>query len=326
MKTALITGITGQDGSYMADFLLEKGYKVYGLIRNNSSPNYYRIEKIKNEVELVQVDILDSSAVFNAVKKILPDFIYHFAAQSFVALSWRHPLLTYDINLKGTLNLLEAVRNAEKDIRFYNAASSEMFGSTSPPQNEESIFNPQSPYAISKLAAYWETVNHRKSYNMFACSGICFNHESPRRGLEFVTRKITNTAAKIYFGLADKISLGNIEAKRDWSHAKDVIQAIYLMLNDDKPDDYVIASGQAYSVREFAEKVFKKINKSFYDYLEINKEYMRPTEVNFLLGDSAKIRSKLNWQPQYSLDNLVDEMLEEDMRLVEKEIAEGVHR
>lgn len=319
MKTALITGITGQDGSYLAEFLLKKEYTVYGLIRRNSYYNLNRIENIKDKINLIYGDLVDQTSLIKAIVTAAPDEIYNLGAQSFVHLSWNQPINTSEINSMGVLKLLDAIKTINPKIKMYQASTSEIFGNTPPPQNESSPYNPQSIYGISKLFSHLAVQNYRKSYNMFLCSGILFNHESPRRGLEFVTRKISYNVAKIYLGLADKIELGNLQAKRDWGFAGDYVEAMWLMLQQEEPDDYVIATGKAYSIEDFVREAFKVIGISNYkDYIEINKKYFRPADVNYLLGDASKAREKLNWQPKMELPELVKLMVKSDIELLSK--------
>ncbi|HEX7533821.1 MAG TPA: GDP-mannose 4,6-dehydratase [Syntrophales bacterium] len=326
MKTALITGITGQDGSYLAEFLLDKGYAVHGLIRRSSTFNTDRIEHLYKDVHdpsarlhLHYGDLSVSGQLTDLLHTIRPDEIYHLGAQSHVRVSFDMPEYTGDVTGLGTLRLLEAIRKTGITTRFYQASSSEMFGAALPPQNEDTPFQPQSPYAAAKVYAYYVVKNYRDAYGLFVCNGILFNHESPRRGETFVTRKITRAATRIKLGLQQKLYLGNLDAKRDWGFAGDYVEAMWLMLQHDKPDDYVIALGETHSVREFLEKVFQKLSLDYQKYVEIDARYFRPTDVNILLGDSTKARNVLGWKPKVGFDELVDMMVEADMELARKE-------
>ena len=323
---ALITGITGQDGSYLAEFLLSKGYEVHGLIRRASTFNTDRIDHLYKDfhdpsarVFLHYGDLSVSGQLTDLLHAVRPDEVYNLGAQSHVRVSFDMPEYTGDITGLGTLRLLEAIRKSGIKTRFYQASSSEMFGAAPPPQNEGTPFQPQSPYGAAKVYAYYMVKNYRNAYKLFSCNGILFNHESPRRGETFVTRKITRAATRIKLGLQQKLYLGNMEAKRDWGFAGDYVEAMYLMLQHEQPDDYVIATGETYSVREFVERVFQKLDMDYRDYLEIDSKYFRPTEVDVLLGDSTKARKVLHWQPKVSFDQLVDMMVETDMELAEKE-------
>ncbi len=319
-KTALITGITGQDGSYLAEFLLEKEYEVYGLIRRSSSPNLSRISHISDHIKLLSGDVTDQTSLDTALSVSQPDEIYNLAAQSFVATSWDQPTLTTEINGVGFVRLLEAVRHSGRNIKIYQASSSEMFGLVEEsPQNENTRFHPRSPYACSKVFGHHVAVNYRESYDMFVCSGICFNHESPRRGLEFVTRKITDGVARIYHKQASKLRLGNLDVKRDWGFAGDYVRAMWLMLQQDKADDYVIATGEQHTVREFAESAFKQVGLDWEKYIEVDPQFFRPAEVTTLCGDASKIR-KLGWKPEVSFRQLVKVMVEADMERVSSQI------
>ena len=326
MKKAFITGITGQDGSYLAEFLLEKGYEVHGLIRRSSSFNTERIDHLYKDFHdpearmyLHYGDLSVSAHLINLLSDIKPDEVYHLGAQSHVRVSFDMPEYTGDVTGLGTLRLLEAIRKTGIKARFYQASSSEMFGAAPPPQNEETKFEPQSPYASAKVYAYYVMRNYRKAYNIYACNGILFNHESPRRGETFVTRKITRAATRIKLGLQDKLYLGNLEAKRDWGFAGDYVEAMWLMLQQDKPDDYVVATGETHSVREFAEKVFQKLDLDYTEYVDIDERYFRPTEVDVLLGDSTKAREKFGWEPKVGFEQLIDMMIDADMDHARKE-------
>ncbi len=326
MKKAFITGITGQDGSYLAEFLLAKGYEVHGLIRRSSTFNTDRIDHLYRDIHdpgarmyLHYGDLSVSGQMTDLLSCIKPDEVYHLGAQSHVRVSFDMPEYTGDVTGLGTLRLLEAIRKTGIRAKFYQASSSEMFGAAPPPQSELTPFEPQSPYAAAKVYAYYVVKNYRKAYNLFACNGILFNHESPRRGETFVTRKITRAATRIKLGLKDKLFLGNLEARRDWGFAGDYVEAMWLMLQQDEPDDFVIATGETYSVRDFAERVFRKLGLDYERHVEIDPRYFRPTEVDVLLGDTAKARKKLGWKPRVSFDQLVDMMIAADMDLAEKE-------
>lgn len=327
MTKALITGITGQDGSYIAEFLLEKGYDVYGIIRRSSSFNTKRIDHIykdpheKSKLHLLYGDLNDASSINKILRDVQPDEIYHLGAQSHVRVSFDIPEYTSEITALGTLRILEGIRDTKLKTKFYQASSSEMFGNTTKiPQNEDTPFCPRSPYAISKLYAYWTTVNYRDAYGIFACNGILFNHESPRRGKTFVTRKISYGLAKILYNLQDKIYLGNLDAKRDWGYAKEYVEAMWLMLQQDTPDDYVIATGETHSVKEFLEEAFSYVDLDWMDYVEIDKKYIRPTEVNVLLGDASRARKKLGWSPKTKLKDLVRIMVDADCETIRRKI------
>lgn len=314
MKKALITGITGQDGSYLAEFLLEKGYRVAGIVRRSSTESFERIDHIKNKVELKQADLLDQLSIIDAIKEFEPDEIYNLAAQSFVPTSWNQPILTGEFTALGVTRMLEAIRHINKNIKFYQASSSEMFGKVQQiPQNEKTPFYPRSPYGVSKVYGHWITVNYRESYNIFACSGILFNHESPRRGREFVTRKVTEGAAKIKLGLSKELRLGNFEAKRDWGYAKDYVRAMWLMLQQKEPSDYVIATGKEHSVQELVKIAFGHLGLKWEDYVVIDPALIRPAEVDHLVGDYSKAKKGLGWEPQVKFEELIEMMVEADM-------------
>jgi len=317
-KKALITGITGQDGSYLAELLLEKGYEVYGLIRRHStSGNLWRIEHILGNVNLVYGDITDQSSLYEALKQSDPDEVYHLAAMSFVGESWRQPSFTYEVNAVGTLKLLESIRQYNPSIKVYNASSSEMYGRVQEvPQTEKTPFYPLSPYAVSKVAAFYTCLSYRMSYDMFICSGISFNHESSRRGLEFVTRKITHGVAQIVKGKQKYIELGNIKSKRDWGHAKDYVRAFWLMLQQKEPDDYVIATGKQHSIEDVLDIAFGHVGIEWRkgNYVRISEKYFRPADVTTLLGDATKAREKLGWVPEYTFEDLIKEMVESDLK------------
>lgn len=317
-KKALITGITGQDGSYLAELLLSKGYEVYGLNRRTSTPNQSRLSGIIDQIHMVSGDLLDPYSLYQAILEVQPDEIYNLAAQSFVKASWEQPMFTGESTALGVTRMLDAMRMAKPDAKFYQASSSEMFGKVQEiPQVETTPFWPRSPYGVAKVYGHWITVNYRESYDLFAVSGILFNHESPRRGLEFVTRKITNTVAKIKYGKADKIYLGNPDAKRDWGYAKDYVEMMHLMLQQDTPDDFVIATGETHLVSEFVEKAFTAAGiKDWEDKVVWNDpRYTRPAEVEHLIGDPAKAKKILGWVPKTSFDELVRIMVESDLEL-----------
>jgi GDPmannose 4,6-dehydratase len=335
-KVALITGIRGQDGAYLAKLLLEKGYEVYGADRRSGEGGFWRLKElgIEKDVNVVYMDLLEFTNILRTIEKIKPDEIYNLAAQSFVAASFEQPILTSDINSLGTLRLLEVIRTVKPDTKFYQASTSEMFGKVKTlPLNEESYFYPRSPYAVSKLFAHWITVNYREAYNIFACSGILFNHESPLRGTEFITRKVSLAVARIKYGKQDKLVVGNLDAKRDWGYAPEYVYGMYLMLQNDKPDDFVLATGEAHSVREFIEEAFKVAGFEIYwegkgleekgrdaktgkILVEVSPEFYRPAEVDVLVGDYSKAKKILGWEPKTTFKELVRIMVEEDLRRV----------
>jgi GDPmannose 4,6-dehydratase len=317
MKSALITGITGQDGPYLAEFLLKKGYRVAGTVRRLSTPNMENIKDIVDEIEIFSADLLDQGSLTDAIKKFQPDEVYNLAAQSFVKASWDQPVLTGEFTAIGVTRVLEAIRNVNPKIRFYQASSSEMFGKvTETPQKETTRFHPRSPYGVAKVYGHYITVNYRESYGIFACSGILFNHESPRRGIEFVTRKITNAVARIKLGKQEKLELGNLEPKRDWGFAGDYVEAMWLMLQQEKPDDYVIATGENHSVKEFVEEAFKAVGiETWEKYIVANSaKHTRPAEVDYLIGDATKAKEVLGWTPRTSFKELVRIMVEADLK------------
>jgi len=323
-KKALITGITGQDGSYLAEFLLEKGYDVYGMVRRTSTVRYERIQHIQNQLNIIQGDMGDLSSLITAISTIEPDEVYNLAAQSFVPTSWNQPVFTGDITGLGVTRMLDAIRTVNPKIRFYQASSSEMFGKVREvPQKETTPFYPRSPYGVAKVYGHWITVNYRESYDMFACSGILFNHESPRRGMEFVTRKVTYHVAKIKLGLADEIRIGNTDAKRDWGYAGDYVRAMWMMLQQDKADDYVVATGETHSVERLLEVAFECVGLNWKDYAVQDPRFMRPAEVDLLVGDPAKAKKQLGWEPQVSFEELITMMVESDMAKL-KEDPESV--
>ena len=326
MKKALITGITGQDGSYLAEFLLSKGYEVHGLIRRSSTFNTDRIDHLYKDfhdpdarVYLYYGDLSVSGQLTDLLNTIRPDEVYHLGAQSHVRVSFDMPEYTGDVTGLGTLRILEAIRKTGVNAKFYQASSSEMFGAAPPPQNELTPFQPQSPYAAAKVYSYYIVKNYRDAYKIFACNGILFNHESPRRGETFVTRKVTRAATQIKLGMRDKLYLGNLNAKRDWGYSGDYVEAMWLMLQQEAPDDFVIATGETHSVREFVEKVFEKLGLDYNQYVVIDPKYFRPTEVDVLLGDATKAEKALGWKPRVSFDQLIDMMIELDLELAKKE-------
>jgi GDPmannose 4,6-dehydratase len=320
-KRALITGVTGQDGSYLAEFLLDKGYEVFGLNRRTSTQNFGNIKHIAHKITLVSGDLLDQSSLTEAVGEANPDEVYNLAAQSFVKTSWNQPVLTGEFTAIGVTRMLEAVRAVNPKIRFYQASSSEMFGKvTETPQKETTRFYPRCPYGVAKVYGHYITVNYRESYDLFACSGILFNHESPRRGLEFVTRKISNAVARISLGKQEKLDLGNLDAKRDWGFAGDYVEAMWMMLQKDTPDDYVIATGENHSVEEFVKLAFGVVGiEDWQKYVNSDRpEFMRPAEVDNLIGDYSKAREKLGWSPKTSFPSLVEMMVKNDIELEKK--------
>jgi GDPmannose 4,6-dehydratase len=324
VKKAFITGITGQDGSYLTELLLNKGYEVHGLIRRTSSSNLYRINHLYENLEIMNEklflhygDLSDGSNLQRIIEKIQPDEVYNLAAQSHVRISFDIPEYTGDITALGTLRLLEAIKETQCHAKFYQASSSEMFGKVAEtPQTEKTPFHPRSPYACAKVYAHWVTVNYRESYDMFACSGILFNHESPRRGDNFVTRKITLAVANILAGKQDKLYLGNLDARRDWGYAGDYVEAMWLMLQQETPDDYLIATGKTYSIRDFLREAFSYVNLNWEEYVEIDPQFYRPAEVDLLIGDATKAKDKLKWQPKVTFDQLVRMMMDADLELL----------
>jgi GDPmannose 4,6-dehydratase len=319
MKKALITGVTGQDGSYLAEFLLEKGYEVLGMVRRTSTVNFDRITHIQNEIKLVQGDLLDQVSLIAILQDHRPEEVYNLAAQSFVPTSFEQPVLTGEFTALGVTRVLDAIRLVDNNIKFYQASSSEMFGKVrEAPQNENTPFYPRSPYGAAKVYGHWITVNYRESYGLFACSGILFNHESPRRGLEFVTHKVTRGAAKIKLGLADKLRLGNLEAQRDWGYAGDYVEAMWLMLQQDEPDDYVIATGRTHSVRELCKVAFEYLGLDYRDYVVCDPKFYRPAEVDQLIGDASKARKVLGWEPRVSFEELIHMMVDADLEALQR--------
>ncbi len=319
-KKALITGVTGQDGSYLADFLLEKGYEVYGMVRRSSMEKFDRIEHIKDRVKIRQADLLDQYSISKIIEEVQPEEVYNLAAMSFVPTSWDQPVLTAEFTAIGVTRMLEAIRAVNPRIRFYQASSSEMFGLVKEiPQTEQTPFHPRSPYGVAKVYGHWITVNYRESYNIFGVSGILFNHESPRRGIEFVTRKVTYNAAKIKLGLSKELRMGNLEAKRDWGYALDYVEAMWLMLQQDKPDDFVIASGETHSVRELVEIAFSHLGLDYKDFVALDNKFIRPAEVDLLRGDFSKAKKILGWQPKVHFAQLVKMMVDADLALIKKD-------
>jgi GDPmannose 4,6-dehydratase len=313
-KRAIITGITGQDGSYLAELLLSKGYEVFGVVRRLSAPNVWRIEHLLDKITLLQADLLDQLSLIKAVDKVRPHEFYNLAAMSFVPASWDQPMLTGEFNSQGVTRCLEAIRQVDTSIRFYQASSSEMFGKVRQvPQNEDTPFYPRSPYGVSKVFGHYITVNYRESYNLYACSGILFNHESPRRGLEFVTRKVTDGVARIKLGLTDTLSLGNLNAKRDWGFAGDYVRAMWTMLQQDGPDDYVVAMGVTHSVQELVELAFGHVGLDWRAHVRQDPAFLRPAEVDLLIGDAAKARRVLQWGPQVDFNGLIAMMVDADI-------------
>ncbi len=317
MKTALITGITGQDGSYLAEFLLEKGYRVVGMQRRSSTETVGRIAHLLDRIELVQGDLLDQLSLIDIVKRYQPDEVYNLAAQSFVPTSWQQPVLTGEFTALGVTRMLEAIRLVKPDAKFYQASSSEMFGKVREvPQRETTPFYPRSPYGVSKVYGHWITVNYRESYDLFAVSGILFNHESERRGLEFVTRKVTHGVAKIKLGLARELRLGNLDAQRDWGYAPDYVRAMWLMLQQDQPDDFVIATGRTHSVRRLCEIAFGCVGLDWRDYVVVDPALIRPAEVDLLVGDASKARAMLGWEPTVGFEEMIERMVDADLRFL----------
>lgn len=322
MKNALITGITGQDGSYLAELLLSKGYNVFGIKRRTSDLTYGNAEHLKNEIQFIYADMTDLPSLIAALKIAMPDEVYNLAAQSFVQTSWEQPILTSEVGAIGVANILEAVRLTKPDARFYQASTSEMFGKVQAvPQNEKTPFYPRSPYGVAKLYGHWITVNYRESYKMFTCSGILFNHESPRRGLEFVTRKVTNAVASIKYGLQSELRMGNLDSKRDWGFAGDYVKAMWLMLQQDAPDDFVISTGETHSIKELLQVAFEYAGLNYEDYVVIDPQFVRPAEVKLLLGDSGKAYEKLGWKPEVNFKQLIQMMVESDLAKVKKVVG-----
>ncbi len=322
MKRALITGITGQDGSYLADWLLEQGYEVHGMVRRSSTENFDRIHHIRTRIHLHQADLLDQLSIISLIKNVEPTEVYNLAAMSFVPTSWVQPVLTGEFTAIGVTRMLEAIRLVNPAIRFYQASSSEMFGKVAEtPQTEKTSFHPRSPYGVAKVYGHWITVNYRESYDMFCCSGILFNHESPRRGKEFVTRKVTDAAARIKHGLQDKLRLGNLDARRDWGFAGDYVRAMWMMLQQDQPDDYVIATGIMHSVRDLVQIAFGRVGLDWQKFVELDPSLLRPAEVDLLCGDSSKAARAFAWKPQVNFEQLVAMMVDADLERARREAA-----
>ena len=321
-KRAVITGITGQDGSYLAELLLEKGYEVFGLVRRSSTVNFERIGHLQDQIELISGDLLDQKSLVSALQAARPQEVYNLGAQSFVPVSWEQPMLTGEVTGLGVTRILEAIRACDENIRFYQASTSELFGKAQEtPQNEQTAFYPRSPYGVSKLYAHWITINYRESYGLFACTGILFNHESPRRGREFVTRKITHGVARIKCGLDQELRLGNLDARRDWGHASDFVRAMWMMLQQDEPDDYVIATGTSRTIGEFCEVAFAHAGLDWRQYVVVDERFLRPAEVHTLLGDAAKAREKLGWEPEVGFEEMVQQMVDSDLEQVAHQSA-----
>jgi len=319
-KRALITGITGQDGSYLAEYLLELGYEVIGMIRRSSTVNFERIRHIQDDITFATADLLDEVSLINMLREHRPSEVYNLAAQSFVQTSFSQPVFTGEVTGLGVTRMLDAIRVVDPGIRFYQASSSEMFGKVQAvPQSESTPFYPRSPYGVAKLYGHWITVNYRESYDMYACSGILFNHESPRRGLEFVTRKITNGVARIKLGIDKELRLGNLDAKRDWGFAKDYVRAMYLMLQQASPDDYVVSTGETYSVRRFCEIAFGHVGLDYSNHVVIDERFYRPAEVDLLVGDPSKAKQQLGWSREVSFEQLVTMMVDADLALIKRE-------
>jgi len=318
-KRALITGITGQDGSYLAEFLLDQGYEVIGMVRRSSTLNFQRIEHIQDRLTLVSGDLMDQVSMINIIETHRPNEVYNLAAQSFVQTSWDQPVFTGEVTALGVTRILDAIRVVDPGIRFYQASSSEMFGKVREvPQSEHTPFYPRSPYGVAKVYGHWITVNYRESYDLFACSGICFNHESPRRGHEFVTRKIARAAARIKKGLQSELALGNLDSHRDWGYAPDYVRGMWLMLQQDVPDDYVLATGQTHSVQRFVELAFEAVDLDYKDYVSQDPRFIRPAEVDLLVGNPGKARKILEWEAGTSFDSLVQIMVEAELSLIAK--------
>ena len=321
MPTAIVTGVTGQDGSYLADFLLSKGYQIIGMVRRSSTVTFGRIQHIQDDIEIIQGDLHDQSSLVSLIEEYRPDEVYNLAAQSFVPTSWKQPVLTGEVTALGVTRLLEAIRLVKPDTRFYQASSSEMFGKVREvPQTEATPFYPRSPYGVAKVYGHWITVNYRESYNLFACSGILFNHESPRRGLEFVTRKITHGVARIKLGLAHELRLGNLESRRDWGYAGDYVEAMWRMLQQETSDDYVVCTGVTHSVREFCKAAFDHVGLNYEDYVVQDPRFYRPAEVDLLVGDPKLAHEKMGWQPKVSFERLVEMMVDADLQLLGRDV------
>lgn len=317
-RTALITGVTGQDGSYLAEFLLTKGYQVIGMVRRSSTVNFTRIEAIQDDITIVSGDLLDQGSLMSLLREYRPTEVYNLAAQSFVPTSWQQPVFTGEVTALGVTRMLEAIRAVDPAIRFYQASSSEMFGKVQEvPQTERTPLYPRSPYGVAKVYGHWITVNYRESFNLFACSGILFNHESPRRGLEFVTRKVTHAVAKIKLGMADHVSLGNLDSQRDWGFAGDYVRAMWLMLQQETPEDYVVGTGETHSVQELCEVAFGRVGLDWRQYVRQDPRFMRPAEVDLLISDPSKAKVKLGWVPEVSFKQLIEMMVDADIALLQ---------
>ncbi len=320
MPTALVTGVTGQDGSYLAEFLLEKGYKVIGMVRRSSTVNFSRIRHIQDQIVLASGDLLDQGSMINILREHKPEEVYNLAAQSFVPASWQQPVFTGGVTALGVTRMLEAIRTVDESIRFYQASSSEVFGKVREvPQNENTPFYPRSPYGVAKVYGHWITINYRESYGVHATSGILFNHESPRRGLEFVTRKVTHGVARIKLGLATELRLGNLDSQRDWGYAGDYVRAMWLMLQQSTPDDYVVATGETHSIRELCKEAFEYVGLDWNEYVVQDSRFMRPAEVDLLIGDPSKARQMLGWEPKVTFRELVRMMVDADLALLRSE-------
>jgi GDPmannose 4,6-dehydratase len=323
MKKALITGLTGQDGSYLAELLLTKGYQVFGLVRRSSGSNLDRIDRFRDRIQVISGDLLDQTSLMDAISIAQPDEIYNLASQSYIPTSWTQPSLTAEYTALGVSRLLEAIRRCQPDARFYQASSSEVFGEPDvSPQDERTAFRPRNPYGAAKAYAHWMTIDYRQQYDLYACCGITYTHESPRRGAEFVFRKITRTAAMIKLGLASELKLGNLDAQRDWCYAKDVVKAMWLMLQQERPDDYIIASGETHSVRELVACAFNYVGLNWQDYVVIDPSFYRPDESVQLVGNIDRTKAKLHWQPEYSFEQLVELMMENDLQQLSQESIE----
>jgi GDPmannose 4,6-dehydratase len=320
MPTALITGITGQDGSHLAEFLLSKGYDVVGMVRRSSTVNFQRIEHIQDQIELVPGDLLDQMSIVDTLRDYQPGEVYNLAAQSFVPTSWKQPVFTGEATALGVTRVLEAIRIVDPGIRFYQASSSEMFGKVrETPQSENTPFYPRSPYGVAKVYGHWITINYRESYDLFACSGILFNHEGPRRGLEFLPRKVSYGVAKIALGLAEDLHLGNLESRRDWGYAGDYVRAMWLMLQQDEPDDYVVGTGETHSVGELCQAAFTRVGLDWQKFVVVDPKFYRPAEVDLLISDPSKARRVLGWEPEVDFESLVQMMVDADLELLRKE-------
>lgn len=320
-KTALITGVTGQDGSYLAELLLKEGYRVVGMVRRTSTLNFHRLKHIQDDIEIVQGDLLDQMSLVDLLQEYQPVEVYNLAAQSFVPTSWKQPVLTGEFTALGVTRVLDAIRIVNPKIKFYQASSSEMFGKVQAvPQNESTPFYPRSPYGVAKVYGHWITINYRESYDLFACSGILFNHESPRRGIEFVTRKVTIAAARIKLGLQKDVHLGNLDARRDWGYAGDYVRAMWMMLQQDSPDDYVVSTGETHAVKELCQVAFDRVGLNWEDHVVVDRKFYRPAEIDLLIGDPAKAKAKLGWEPKVNFKELVEMMVDSDLALITKEM------